>query len=111
MRENNVRRIEAAYNLRAIRKMREGATSLGIPGEYVGSLERYMADGLPPGGFMLAVLRNDLFCAVNRADDVSTLLLPQLVKLIYGYLDSALWGSEEHVDNWMYHDGYRGLHS
>ena len=39
-----------------------------IPEHTKGALDRYVDHGLEPGGFLTAVLTNDLFGAVARAD-------------------------------------------
>ena len=42
-----------------------------IPAHLRPSIARYLVRGIPPGGFLDAVFRGDLFTASLRADDIS----------------------------------------
>jgi hypothetical protein len=70
-------------------------------GHLVDNLEAYASDGLRPGAFLRAVLENDLFRAIEKADEQNRLILPQLVTFIYRELPAACWGSPEKVVDWM----------
>ena len=65
------------------------------------SMEGYIEHGWEVGGFLYAVLTNDLFEAVGRADHVNRLLLPAIVSWIYNEAPSACWGDKDRVKTWM----------
>lgn len=64
------------------------------------SLEAYVR-GLPPSGFLRAVLSNDLNEAITRADDVNIHALPHIVAYCREHLPALSWGSESHVNRWL----------
>ena len=64
----------------------------------IDGLIRYVEHRLQPGDFLYAVLTNDLYEAVGRADFRNALGLSWLVGLIYNCVPSGLWGSKEKVD-------------
>ena len=51
-----------------------------IPVHLRGSIERYVENRIQPGGFMTAVLKNDLYNATCRADPESLKALPLIVR-------------------------------
>jgi hypothetical protein len=61
------------------------------------SLTRYWHHGIPQGHFLTAVLENDLFEAIARADETSLTNLPQIVRYIYSNLPMSIYGSPEKV--------------
>lgn len=63
------------------------------------SLDRYINDKIPPGGFLTSVLENDLFSAITRADYMNRQRLPEICKYVYNELPSGIWGSKEIVQN------------
>jgi hypothetical protein len=71
-----------------------------IPQATLDSLDRYVNHKLMPGSFLTAVLSNDLFGAVGRADSENLAALPDLVKYIYNNVPSAAWGNRDTV--WRY---------
>jgi hypothetical protein len=65
------------------------------------SLLRYGNEHLPTGGFLRAVLENDLRTAVARADDYNMATLRDIVTFIYSELPRNCWGSPERVSTWL----------
>lgn len=65
-----------------------------------GSLEAYIEHGYMPGHFLTAVLSNDLFDAVGRADSYNLSLIPNIVIWIWNEAPSACHGSREKVRTW-----------
>ena len=63
------------------------------------SLDRYAKDRIPPGGFLKAVLENDLMSAIARADHMNRQRLPEICKYVFNELSSSIWGSREKVQN------------
>ena len=68
-----------------------------IPEYTLNQLDCYVEDRLIPGGFLLAVLSNDLFGAVNRADSANQAALADIVKFVYNRMPAGCWGSQEKV--------------
>jgi len=71
-----------------------------IPERTLASLERYVQDRVPPGGFLLAVLTNDLLGAVSRADKENLAALPEIVSYVYHEIPGNCWGSKDAVWQW-----------
>ena len=67
------------------------------PENYVQEIQRYVEHGLEPGGFLTAVLSNNLTEAFQRADDAATEALPHIVGYIYNRIPSNTWGSPAKV--------------
>jgi hypothetical protein len=65
------------------------------------ALRRYVCDRISPGGFLLAVLQNDLKNACGRADDDNLALLPIYVKWLYNVAPGCCWGSPDAVKAWL----------
>ena len=72
-----------------------------IPQHLVEGLERYLCDHIPPGHFLLAILRNDLTEAVNRADEDSRKAIGDLVAFLGNTAPAGAWGSPERVRIWL----------
>ena len=71
------------------------------PPEIVESLLRYWHQRIPTGGFLEAVLCNDLRDACGRADDTNIRHLPGIVQFCYWQLPGGSWGSPERVNAWL----------
>ena len=71
-----------------------------IPDYMMGAITRYVEKGIPPGGFLTAVISNDLAGAVSRADDTNIRNLPAYVGYFYNHLPSQCWGSPERMKRW-----------
>ena len=59
-----------------------------------------MEAGRPVGHFLTAILENDLYMAVGRADEENQEALADYVKWLYHYAPMTCWGSRENVKNW-----------
>lgn len=64
-------------------------------------LINYIERGEEPGGFLGAVMENDLGGAVARADGINIDLLPAYVLFLYNQAPSGCHGSTEKVKEWM----------
>jgi hypothetical protein len=71
-----------------------------IPEYTMSALKRYVVDGIHPGGFLMAVLENDLSRAVSAADDQNIKVIPQIACFIYNRVPAHCWGSREKVSAW-----------
>ena len=72
-----------------------------IPSYTKKSIDRYVQDRIPTGGFLHAVLSNDLFKAFEKADDNNRTALFNICAYIYSQTPSACWGSPQIVKNWL----------
>ena len=72
-----------------------------IPKHCRDSIDRYVREGIPPGGFVRAVLQNDLAQAMGRADVENRHRLFDIVSYIYNWVPSDCWGSPEKVEDWF----------
>jgi hypothetical protein len=71
-----------------------------VPEHLRGGLVRYMSDGILPGGFLQAVLCNNLMEAAARADPTSARTLVPIVQFLTDHAPASSWGSREKVLAW-----------
>lgn len=81
----------------------------GVPLHTRESLEGYARRGWRPGGFVRAVLTNDLSEAAGRADHMNRRALPEIVALVQNELPMQSWGSEKAVRDWIAAGGLEGI--
>ena len=67
------------------------------------TIDRYVQSRIPTGGFLYAVLTNDLFEAVGRADRYNRPALFDICNYIYNEIPYNCWGSKEAVEKWLGH--------
>jgi hypothetical protein len=67
----------------------------------INSLEDYVKDRIPTGGFLYAVLTNNLMEACIRADERNQSQLPEIMCYIYNNLPTICYGSPEKVEKWI----------
>lgn len=72
-----------------------------IPEHMRGAIRRYYFDGISPGGFLTAVLENNLMEALSRADDENRNALPAYGTFLYNYVPAESYGSPAKVDAWL----------
>ena len=72
-----------------------------IPEHCREGLIRYVAHGLPPGNFLLAVLSNDLREAFACADRENSAAMGAWVGFLYNHCPGLCWGSPEKVKDWI----------
>ena len=72
-----------------------------IPQNAIESLNLYVDKHIQPGGFLTAVLENDLTAAVATADLHNIAIIPTYVSYIYNNLPKNCWGSKEKVKEWL----------
>ena len=73
----------------------------GVSRAVVEALRNYVERGHRPGGFLCAVLRNDLVDAVCRADPDNFGGLKQIVLWIYNDAPAKCWGTGLKVEAWI----------
>ena len=69
--------------------------------DIISSLEAYVNNRVPPGGFLQAVLSNDLQGAFMRADSRNQIRLHGIVSYIYNNLPMNCYGSAIEVEKWL----------
>ena len=72
-----------------------------VPPQTLHSIDRYIAHGIPAGGFLGAVLANDLRGASLRADASNQIALVAIVAYLEERCPKECWGSYERVDKWI----------
>ena len=69
---------------------------------FAGSLRAYLAQSVPPGGFLRAVLSNDFSGAVARAHpSLDMKALRALRELVFNFFPNTAWGEPERVAAWL----------
>lgn len=81
-----------------------------VPSHLRPGLRRWVEQGIAPGGFLLAVLRDDLAAAQVRADSVSLAGLPALLAWRDNHAPAECWGSAVAVRAWRKRGGTSGRH-
>jgi hypothetical protein len=82
------------------KELEKGLDEIDIP-EYMHlAIRAYVNRHKLPGHFLQAVLKNDLFEAVSRADTENLEALHNWIILIYNYTPGNCWGSPEKVKKW-----------
>ena len=64
------------------------------------SFRMWIEAGYYPGHFLQAILHNDLFEAVGRADQQNMPLIPLIVSWVYNEAPSNCWGSKDKTRAW-----------
>lgn len=72
-----------------------------IPKILSDSLIAYRDDHRPTGGFLRAVLENNLCEAFGRADDMNRLIMFSIVSWVYNEMPISAWGSKKKVETWL----------
>ena len=72
-----------------------------LPHHLQGGVKRYIEQGVPPGGFLTAVIENNLRLAVGHADNISLAALPQIVWFFHNESPGDCWGTPEKMKLWM----------
>ncbi len=73
----------------------------GLPEHLRPGLKAYIEQRVPPGGFIRAVLENDLLRASGQADHINRHLLPEITQWVYMEAPQACWGTPEKVSEWL----------
>jgi hypothetical protein len=72
-----------------------------VPAHMIGGIDRYVEHHIEPGGFLRAVLENNLKEALGRADMENRYALFDIVSYIYNECPFQCWGSPEKVGLWL----------
>ena len=74
---------------------------LDAPVHILDSINRYVEHRLSPGGFVTAVLSNDLTGAFNQADTDSESGIRDILKYVRWEIPAESWGSPAKVEAWL----------
>ena len=85
-----------------------GGVEYAIPSYMEYGLRAYINEGAIPGGFLLAVLENDLKGAINRADSSNLKNLVAYSYFLYNDAPADCYGSPEKVAAWAKAGGLKG---
>lgn len=91
------------------RELVESMAAFAVPGHLRGGVARWIMTGTEPGGFLQAVLINDLKGAVTRGEPSSRAGLLQLVGWLIAEAPPMCWGSEGAYVDWVSSGGWQGL--
>jgi hypothetical protein len=80
---------------------RESLANSGIPEYMHGGIIRFYENGIPPGGFLIAVIDNDLREACARADDTNRHRLFEYMAWFYNSAPSGTWGYQGAVNQYL----------
>lgn len=73
----------------------------GVPDNLHAGLVAYITERRPVGGFLTALLSNDLAQTVVRSDPITGLYLRETVLFLFNHAPSPCWGSPAAVDAWL----------
>ena len=73
-----------------------------VPTHTLGGIDRYINEHIEPGGFLMAVLENNLREAFARADMSNREAMFDIVSYLYNEAPAACWGSPEKVHTWLH---------
>ena len=72
-----------------------------IPKSTKNGIRAYADKHIPPGGFIRAVLENDLMGSFHRADVENKAHMTQIVAYVYNEIPANIWGSVSIVKDWI----------
>ena len=72
-----------------------------LPESLRGGARRYIEQNIEPGGFLSAVICNDLKEAFGRADEGNRAALFEIVCWFYNKAPASCWGSPERFEKWL----------
>lgn len=65
------------------------------------AIENYLMYGFEPGGFLMAVLCNNLFLAAGRADHWNSQNLADIAKTLFHNMPAGSFGNNQAVTDWI----------
>lgn len=80
-----------------------------LPGHMRDSVRLWIERAIPPGSFLTAVLCNDLFEALGRADEVNANALKNYAIYFHIFAPRGCYGSPERFAEWAKSGGLSGL--
>lgn len=83
-----------------IAEMIEGGRYL-VPPHMWDAVTGYFLHRYQPGGFLTALLSNDLMAAIGKADDENCRAIHRWCQFLYNYAPSGSYGSPDAVRAWL----------
>ena len=77
------------------------ANPVDLPAHLRGGLQRYIEDGIEPGGFLLACIEDRMKDAAARCSDPSLADLKSVARWLLNYVPALAWGSVEKRIAWQ----------
>lgn len=71
-----------------------------VPAHLHEGIRRWVDDGIVPGGFLQAVICNDLYIATSVSGYSSESKLPEIVRFFVWCVPAACWGSPDALKSW-----------
>lgn len=81
----------------------------GVKQSTIDTINNYVKKGWPPGGFVTAVLANDLMEALGRADLENRQAIFEICEYVYNDIPGACHGSPDIVQAWVKRGGLEGI--
>lgn len=72
-----------------------------IPSSTLESINQYVQSGVPPSGFLYAVLSNNLRESYRCADEDNREALFEIVSYLWNKVPATCWGNPERVRHWL----------
>lgn len=73
-----------------------------VPAYMWPGIERYFADRIEPGGFLMSLLSGaSVMEVISKADDVNSDNLRNWCMFLYNYAPAGSYGSKEKVQSWL----------
>ena len=79
-----------------------------VPKHIREGLDRHISRGEVTGGFLTALLENNLSAAILQADDINARRLRDIVLFLENEAPEGCWGSEAQVEAWRKRGGLAG---
>ena len=80
---------------------KDAMTTCGIPSYMQDSIINYYENGLYPGGFLSAVINNDLQESIGRADNTNIHCIKNYIMWFYNHAPNGTWGYQTAVEDWI----------
>jgi hypothetical protein len=80
-----------------------------IRNDVIESINRYVMDGLPLGGFLQAVIANDLTQTMGRADRQNRNTIFEITAYLYNEVPMGCRGSYDKYHEWVKSGGLKGM--
>lgn len=71
-----------------------------VPQHTQAAIVRFVEHGYMPGGFLTALLTNNLFLAVDTADRLNKAAIPEIVRWVFNNLPLGAYGTEDKMMDW-----------
>lgn len=79
-----------------------------LPAHMRESVLDYIETGAPVGGFLTALLSNDLRGTFERADEQNRAAVFVYLSFLYNHAPSQCWGSPQRLRDWQERGGLKG---